>query len=150
MISIPVDEELPVRLLHLSFCDFLLDTQKHGKSFWVDKKETHKRLASKCLQLMSSSKGFKQNICNVTGPGTLTSEINNQIIDNALPTEVQYACRYLVHHLEQSVSCIRDGDGIHAFLQKYFLYWLEALSLIRKSSEIIHMINSLQSLINVS
>lgn len=87
VLSIPVEEDLPVRLLHLSFRDFLLDTQKHAKSFWVDKKEMHKKLARKCLQLMSSSKDLKQNMCNLKC-GTLISEINKQIVDNALFPEL--------------------------------------------------------------
>ena len=150
VLSIPVDEDMPIRLLHLSFRDFLLDTQKRGKSpFWVDEWETHKRLASKCLQLMSSPKGLRQNMCNLTRPGTLRSELNNQIIDNALSLEVRYACRYWAHHLEQSKGCIRDGDLVHVFLQKYFLYWLEAMSLMGESSVSICIINNLQPLTNV-
>ena len=95
VLNIPVDEDMPIRLLHLSFRDFLLHTQKREKSpFWVDEKETHERLARKCLQLLSSPKGLRQNMCNQTRPGTLRSEIDNQVIDNALSREVQYACRY--------------------------------------------------------
>jgi hypothetical protein len=141
---------MPVRLLHLSFRDFLLDPQKRGKSpFWVDERETHERLASKCLQLMSSPKGLKQNMCNLTRPGTLRSEIDSRTIDDGLPPEMRYACRYWVHHLEQSKGRICDRDSVHTFLQKYFLYWLEAMSLIGKASESIHMIDSLQLLIGV-
>ena len=151
VLSIPVDEDMPIRLLHLSFRDFLLDTQKRGKSlFWVDERETHKRLASKCLQLMSSPKGLRQNMCNLTRPGTLRSELNNQIIDNALSLEVRYACRYWAHHLKQSEGCIRDGDPVHVFLQKYFLYWLEAMSLMGETSDSIRIINSLQPLTDVN
>ena len=123
VLNIPIDKNMPVRLLHLSFGDFLLDTQKRGKSpFWVDEKETHKKLASKCLQLLSSPEGLRQNICNLTSPGTLRSEMNVQIISDALSLEVRYACRYWVHHLVQSGGRIRDRDLVHAFLQKYFLY----------------------------
>lgn len=150
VLSIPVDEDKPVRLLHLSFRDFLLDPQKHGKSsFWVDERETHKRLTSKCLQLMSGPKGLRQNMCNLSRPGTLRSEIDKQTIDNGLQPEVQYACHYWVHHLKQSKDCIRDGDPVHTFLQKYFLYWLEARSYIGESSQSIRMISSLQLLIDV-
>ena len=40
VLSISADERLPVRLLHLSFRDFLLDSQNRGKSpFWVDESE---------------------------------------------------------------------------------------------------------------
>ena len=82
-------------------------------------------------------------------PGTLRSEIDSWIIDNDLPPEMRYACRYWVHHLEQSKGRICDGDSVHTFLQKYFLYWLEAMSLIGEASESICMINNLQLLTGV-
>ena len=146
VLNIPSDEDMPVRLLHLSFRDFLLDIQKCGKShFWIDEKETHKRLAGKCLELLSSSKGLKQNMCNLTKPGTRKSDIDDQIIGSALSSGVQYACRYWVYHLEKSGSLIRDGDLVEAFLRKYFLYWLEALSLIGIASESIGFIHLLHS-----
>ena len=101
VLNIPVDEDMPVRLLHLSFRDFLLDTQKRGKSwFWVNEKETHKELSSKSLQLLSSPKGLRQNMCNLTSAGILRSNVDCQIIGNALSPKVRYACRYWVHYLE--------------------------------------------------
>ena len=151
VLNIPEDDDMPVRLLHLSFRDFLLDPQKCGKSpFWIDKKKTHARLISKCLQLLSSPKGLMQNICNLTSPGTLRCKVNDQIIGNALSLEVRYACRYWVYHLEQSRSRIRDGDLVDVFLRKYFLYWLEAMSLMGEAAESICVISTLQSLTDVS
>lgn len=150
VLSISMDENTPVRLLHLSFRDFLLDPQKRGKCpFWVDERETHERITSKCLQLMSSPKGLRQNMCNLSRPGTPRSEIDQRKIDCCLQPEIQYACRYWVHHLKQSENYIRDNDSVDAFLQKHFIYWLEAMSLIGKVCESIHMINSLQSLTDV-
>ena len=151
VLNIPVDEDMPISLQHLSFRDFLLDTQKRGKSpFWIDEREVHTRLASKCLQRLSSPNVLRQNMCNLPSPGTQRSEVNDQIIGNALSLEVRYACRYWVYHLEQSKSPVRDGDEVDVFLQKYFLYWLEAMSLIGEAAESIRMINSLQSLTQVS
>ena len=150
VLSIPDSEDLPVRLLHLSFRDFLIDPLKKGKSpFWVDKRETHERLASKCLKLLSSPEGLRQNMCKLLNPGTLRSEIDEQTIAIYLPPELQYACRYWVHHLEQSDHHIHNGDLIHIFLQKYFLYWLEAMSLIGEAYKCIYMINRLQALAEV-
>ena len=150
VLNIPTDEDMPVRLLHLSFRDFLVDDQKRGKSpFWVDEKETHKKLTSKCLELLSGPKGLKQNMCNLR-PGTLRSEFDDQIIASALLLEVQYACRYWVHHFEHSGGRIIDGDLVDDFLKKYFLYWLEVMSLIGLAPESIHIINRLQSLTDVS
>ncbi|KAH0533919.1 hypothetical protein FGG08_007466, partial [Glutinoglossum americanum] len=147
VLSIPDSEDLPVRLLHLSFHDFLVDPQKKGKSpFWVDKRETHERLASKCLELLSSPEGLRQNMCKLLNPGTLRREINEQTIATCLSPELQYACRYWAHHLEQSDRHIHDEDPIHLFLQKYFLYWLEAMSLIGETYKCIRIIKRLQAL----
>ncbi|KAI9777314.1 MAG: hypothetical protein M1839_008922 [Geoglossum umbratile] len=147
VLSIPNSEDLPVRLLHLSFRDFLVDPQKKGKSpFWVDKRETHERLASKCLELLSSPEGLQQNMCKLLNPGTLRSEIDERTIAICLSPELQYACHYWAHHLEQSDRHIHDGDLIHLFLQKYFLYWLEAMSLIGEAYKCIHIIKRLQGL----
>ena len=150
VLSIPTDERLPVRLLHLSFRDFLLDPQKRGKSpFWVDESEAHKKLATKCLQLLSSSKGLKQNMCNLSSPGSPRSDIDKQLLDETLPAELRYACRYWAYHLQQSKWYICDDEQIHGFLQKYILYWFEAMSLLGETSETIKIIGNLQSSINI-
>ncbi|KAI9782330.1 MAG: hypothetical protein M1839_005203, partial [Geoglossum umbratile] len=147
VLSIPNSEDLPVRLLHLSFRDFLVDPQKEGKSpFWVDERETHKRLASKCLELLSSPEGLRQNKCELLNPGTLRTEIDERTIAICLPPELQYACRYWAHHLEQSKGRIYDGNSVHLFLQKYLLHWLEAMSLIGEAYKCIYIIKRLQAL----
>ena len=149
--SIPTSQAHPVRLLHLSFRDFLLDPLKREKSpFWVDERKTHEIIASKCIQLMATSKYLKKNICNLQRPGALRSEIDSQVIDVYLPAEVQYACRYWVYHLEQSKRSIYDEDQVHVFLEAHLLHWLEAMSLLRNTSESITMITTLQSILEVS
>ena len=150
VLSIPTDERIPVSLLHLSFRDFLLDSQKRGKSpFWVDENEAHQKLATKCLQLMCTSKGLKRNMSKLSSPGSLRNEIDKHLLDETLPAELRYACRYWVHHVRQSNWQICDDEQVHEFLQKYVLYWLEAMSLVGETSEIIKMIGILQSSVNV-
>jgi hypothetical protein len=42
VLSVPNNEETPVRLLHLSFREFLVDPKKQGKSlFWVDEESIY-------------------------------------------------------------------------------------------------------------
>ncbi|KAF7514113.1 hypothetical protein GJ744_004438 [Endocarpon pusillum] len=150
VLSIPKNEDAPIRLLHLSFREFLIDTQKRGKSpFWVDERDTHRKLASQCLQLMTSTKGLRRNMCDLM-PGSLRSKIDEGIIANSLPSELQYACRYWVHHLEQSQHRITDGDSINLFLQEHFFHWLEAMSLIGETKKCIHLIQKLQALTDSS
>ncbi|KAF2732279.1 hypothetical protein EJ04DRAFT_470504, partial [Polyplosphaeria fusca] len=102
VLSVPNSQDTPVRLLHLSFRDFLIDRQRQGKSqFWIDASDTQNSLTSFCLELMSGPDGLHQDICNLSRPGTMRSEIDEGTITSHLSPELQYACRYWVSHLEQ-------------------------------------------------
>jgi hypothetical protein len=151
VLHVPDTRDAPIRPLHLSFREFLIDPQKERQSqFWVDEKSTHKKLAACCLELMSGLSGLRQDICGLEGPGVLRSEIDNGVVASSLPPELQYACRYWTRHLIQSKEHIVDGDATHIFLQKHLLHWLEAMSLIRESSQCVHLLDSLQALTSVS
>ncbi|OBT75403.1 hypothetical protein VF21_05711 [Pseudogymnoascus sp. 05NY08] len=150
VLSIPTNEDASVRLLHLSFRDFLLNLPRRGKSpFGVDERETHGILASKCLELLSTPGCLKENMCDIDGPGTLQTEVDTRVIDGRLPAHVQYACRYWVYHLEESKCSIRDGDQVYVFLHEHLLHWLEAISLMGKISESIAILGILQSLASI-
>ena len=75
--------------------------------------------------------------------------MDKRLLDEYLPAEIRYACRYWVSHFQQSQWQICDDDQVYQFLQGYVLYWLEAMSLIGETLESINMISKLQSLINV-
>ncbi|OBT60069.1 hypothetical protein VE03_10528 [Pseudogymnoascus sp. 23342-1-I1] len=82
-----------VRLLHLSFRDFLLDTEKCEKHpFWINEKKAHKKLAAQCLQRLF--RGLKRDICNLQVPEKPRSEVDRQTLDANLPPDIQYACQY--------------------------------------------------------
>jgi len=149
VLSVPSLSDAPVRLLHLSFRDFLVDPEKRERNcFWVDEKETHKSLAANCLRLLDEH--LRTDICGIKWPGTPRLTIAQQTIDKALLPEVQYACLYWLYHIEQSKHPVRDGDQVHEFLRSHFLHWLEALSLIGRASETVALIKTLQALLEVS
>ncbi|CAN9182844.1 unnamed protein product [Alternaria alternata] len=151
VLSIPDSKDAPVRILHLSFREFLVDPKKQGTSpFWVDEKSTYKKLASRCLELMSRPSGLHQDMCSLSEPGVLRSEIDEGRITSSLSPDLQYACRYWVDHLKQGQHDIVDGDTTHLFLQQHLLHWLEAMSLIRESSRCVNLLNSLQALASPS
>jgi len=148
VLSIPNDENTPVRLLHLSFRDFLVDPKRRGQSaFWVDERQVHERLAMQCLALLNKS--LKQDICDLQDPGILYSEINKQLIKRRLTPAIRYACLYWVYHLGESKGKIRDGDQTHQFLSRHILHWLEAMSLLGRVAEGIRMIDQLLAFIEV-
>ncbi|TGO20795.1 hypothetical protein BPAE_0265g00100 [Botrytis paeoniae] len=77
ILSIPSHPDHPIRLLHLSFRDFLIDTEKRGMNdFWVDEKDTHKNLAIRCIELLSTSENLKKDICDLRIPEKLRADID--------------------------------------------------------------------------
>lgn len=149
IIHVPESSGLLIRLLHPSFRDFLIDEQRCCvKDFWVDEKTAHEALAQNCLKLMDT--GLKRDICNLHAPGALTSEADRNRLKECLPPEVQYACLYWVHHLQKGGAQLHDNDQVHSFLQRHFLHWLEALSLMQSLSAGVVMIRTLGNLLAVS
>jgi hypothetical protein len=143
------NQESPIRLLHPSFRDFLLNKQRCPDShFWVNQREAHGEHARNCLQLMSRS--LQRNICGLPTPGTLTTEVESSKVDQRLPAHVQYACQYWTDHLRLSSTNLIYEGHVLTFFQRHFLHWLEALSLMRKISDAASMISDLQSIPLVS
>ncbi|KAF2032676.1 hypothetical protein EK21DRAFT_60470 [Setomelanomma holmii] len=127
ILNIPEDSAEPLRLHHPLFRDFLLNKDRcRDASFWVEEKSTHEKLAFCCLELMSAPDGLWQDMCSLSGPGALRSEIDAELISNSLPPELQYACRNWGEHIERGQQSIADGDAVHVFLQTHMLHWLES------------------------
>ncbi|KAJ4401662.1 hypothetical protein N0V85_005470 [Neurospora sp. IMI 360204] len=149
VLNIPSDLTAPVKTLHLSFRDFLVDPKNQATNpFWVDEEMTHGKLVTKCLKLLRDC--LQEDICSLQRPGKSLAEVDRQIFLKGLPFEIQYACLYWVYHLKRNKHTVRDGDKVHHFLTRYFLYWLEVLSLMGRISESIGLIDDLQSLTDVS
>lgn len=146
ILSVPSSIDVPVRLLHLSFRDFLLDEDESGVSYHINEKDTHAILAEQCLTVLSS---LKRDICDIDAPGTLRAGISVDQIDKCLPPEVQYACLYWPYHVEKAESKLVDGGGAHEFLKVHFLHWIEALSLLDRAWESLGLIKMFQARLNV-
>jgi hypothetical protein len=149
ILDIPKQRRQPIRLLHPSFRDFLLSKERcDDPHFWVDEKQSHRDLADNCIRLMSAT--LKRDICSLHALGALTADVESSRIEQCLPPEVHYACLYWVQHIQRGGAQLYDNDQVHQFLRKHLLHWLEALSLMRKTSEGVLAITSLESIVVVS
>ncbi|KAF5564667.1 heterokaryon incompatibility protein het-E-1 [Fusarium napiforme] len=111
VLDVPKNPEAPVRILHLSFRDYLVDPDLQGTTdFWIDEKAMHRRLASRCLFIMDSM--LRRNLCRLPFPGTSPSEIENQELLRFIPPELHYACHYWVHHYVS--SNIEEHEARHS------------------------------------
>lgn len=149
VLQIPIDFKTPIRTLHLSFAEFLLSEKYRQEPFGIDGPATHQMLVIKCFQLLSGSSGLRENICNLQYPGQRRQEVDRATLDECLPSAVQYACRYWVHHVQHSMIRVVDDDIVHKFLQIHFLHWVEALSFMNRTNEMIQYLGVLESVIAV-
>ena len=87
------------------------------------------------------------NMCNLKVPGFLANEVEKIRLEKNFPPHFLYACRLWVDHLERGYVDFCDDDNICGFLQKHFLNWLEALSLIGSITAGVIAIRKLASII---
>jgi hypothetical protein len=149
VLEVPNRQEHAIRLLHPSFRDFLLDDKRCcSQQFWVEEKKAHGFLAEYCVRLMSGQ--LRKDISRLHTPGVLAKDVQGDTIKHCLPAELQYACTYWVRHLQRCETSLFDNGPVHVFLCEHLLHWIEALSLIGKTSEGVHAIASLESIVKVS
>ncbi|OJJ00338.1 hypothetical protein ASPVEDRAFT_149299 [Aspergillus versicolor CBS 583.65] len=140
VLDVPATPDEPVRISHISFRDFLLDNKQEESPFWIDKGLVHKRLGVQCLKVMQH--GLRKNICNLQHD-TPRNDIDQENLRHCLPSELQYACRYWVHHLIQN-NPVTELTQVVSFLESHFLHWVEAMSLLGALSDVVEMVQRLR------
>ncbi|CDO72559.1 hypothetical protein BN946_scf184983.g42 [Trametes cinnabarina] len=126
------DEHTPIRLIHSSFPNFLVDPSRcTSPRFLINPPIHHTYIALRCLKTMQS---LKHNICgtswvhddllNVDIPG-----LPDRIAQN-LPSALQYACKYWAFHLRRAEFNEELLAALEDFCKTHLLHWLEALSLM--------------------
>ncbi|KAJ5194740.1 NACHT and WD40 domain protein [Penicillium cinerascens] len=142
VLSVPTNQDLPIRILHLSFRNFLVQT---NSKFLVDERSKHKDIAKLCLKTMR--RHLQRNICNLKSTCTHRADIDPQHLRQYLPPELEYSCRYWAHHLENSNISPFEWEDILCFLQAHFLHWVEATSLLGFVSEVVGMLNAIKAVL---
>ncbi|KAI2885980.1 hypothetical protein CBS13152_7275 [Aspergillus niger] len=141
VLRIPDEQHLPVRILHLSFREYLLTTQSR---FHVDAGTKHNDITSHCFRVMGQY--LKRDICKLNSFSTRRADIRSETTKQYIPEELRYSCRYWTFHLMQSKRSISDISDVEilSFLEKHFLHWLEVMSLMGELSEALRMMVTLK------
>ncbi|KAJ5319374.1 NACHT and WD40 domain protein [Penicillium brevicompactum] len=150
VLRVPTDSTQLVRLFHLSFRDFLLDPETKEKTrFWIDEGKVHQRLFARCLETCGA---LRKNICG-REDDTKRQDIERQVIDQCLPPDASYSCHYWAYHLLhiQGLPAATEDSlaSVDLFLRQHCLHWMEAMRILGLSSEMIDIIDRLQSLPSV-
>lgn len=142
--------ERTIFFVHQSAKDFLVEKASKDQSLF-QKQDVHYIIFSRSLQAML--KTLKLDIYSLAAPGISLDQVKPPCPD-PLAT-IRYPCLYWANHLLECdvgrvMKEIKDGGSVHRFLCQSFLYWLEALSLMRNLSECIGMIRQLKKRVQVS
>jgi hypothetical protein len=129
------DSDEPVRLMHLSFPDFLSDPRRCSAlpGYVVDVASDHLRIVEHGLEQMN--KALRYDICRVRDPSLLNSEVadlEGRLI-KYVSESLRYACRFwVVHwleHIRTAGAQSRIPTGLEVFCSQHLLHWIEVLSL---------------------
>ena len=137
--------------LHKSFFEFITG-ECVDSCFRISKSslatETMFTLAS--FQVMEV--GLHFNICQLETSyftNEMTPNLASHIMEN-IPKHLTYSCCFWSSHLQATEPKEHILTEIREFLYGRFLYWLEALSLLKKVDSASHMLSSLIEWIHVS
>ena len=124
---------IPIQPLHSSFYDYLTD-HSCSKGFYIDILLHRNDLALAMLQVMKAELHF--NMCNLKSSYQLNSDIPNlaQKIKQSITSSLSYSCRYWASHVQQASATLfhsKIAALVREFLNQWFLFWMEALSLLK-------------------
>jgi hypothetical protein len=129
------DSDEPVRLMHLSFPDFLSDPRRCSAlpGYVVDAASDHLHIVERYLELMS--KTLRYDICRIRDPSLLNAEVvdlEERLIEH-VSESLRYACRFWVTHWLEHIRIAgvqaQIPSGLEFFCAQHLLHWIEALSL---------------------
>src|SRR5205814_7417885 len=145
--------ECTVYFVHQSAKDFLLE-KASDEIFDSGVGDVHYTIFLRSLEVMSRT--LRRDMYGLCAPGFPIGKVKQPDPD---PLAVaNYSCVYWVDHLckwDSSKSTkhrddIQDGGVVDKFMRQKYLYWLEALSLLKSVSEGVYSMDKLEALLQVS
>ncbi|KAK8045624.1 hypothetical protein PG993_005648 [Apiospora rasikravindrae] len=145
VLSVPDSPYEPIRLLHLSFRELLLDPEsQENNMFWIDERRAHRQLAANCLRIMNDS--LLLGICGCPVQTNVFLDVYRRLTPEIMEKEEIYAFCYWAHHLELSNLSLSDGDEIHKFLTCHFLRWLEVMCVLEGAPRSLEILTILKGI----
>ncbi|KAG6373795.1 hypothetical protein JVT61DRAFT_5940 [Boletus reticuloceps] len=116
-----VNETKPIRPLHTSFRDFLLDKTRSSDLFHVSIQPLHSLLLGQTL-LACMQRMLKFNIGNLKDSRIRNTAIPNLPcqVNNAIPPHLAYSCQYWMHHLQLADHTLDLLNEVTLFVKTSF------------------------------
>ncbi|KAF8334725.1 uncharacterized protein EI90DRAFT_458255 [Cantharellus anzutake] len=121
------DPHTPIRILHHSFRDFLMDrvnAQSHTLHFVVDARRENARMAMRCIEILN------EDLPSVEALGLVNDLPEKKklppIPQAMLSEQLHYGCRHIVYHLNQVPDVLELLNvEVRIFLSQQITRWVE-------------------------
>jgi hypothetical protein len=145
----------PVRLMHLSFPDFLSDPLRcfELSGYVVNPEIDHLRIVEHCLKLMINH--LQYDICHIRDSSLFNAEVFNlkDRLAQYVSGPLRYACRFWVahwlEHIRVAGSRSKVPSALEEFCSQHLLHWIEVLSLTGDLYLLLRVMPNLVSAMNV-
>lgn len=140
-------DDQPIHILHATLKEFLLRetlmekikdpntgrerADKIENEYYIREPESHLAVLNGCLSIMSTQLMF--NVCRLE----TSCLLNDQVVDmqsrirRYISDGLRYSCVQWANHLESTIFDPNLIAKIRNFMENYFLYWLEVLSVTK-------------------
>jgi hypothetical protein len=123
----------PVRFLHPTFREFLLDSRFCGQ-FYVDRSLGHHLMGVGCLRTMKDDlKGYIYDAFECHHKGQLIKNLD-QIRVEGIPPALQYSCFFWVNHVSTANIAFSQNSGLISAIEEFFtinlIHWLFVITLV--------------------
>ncbi|KAI0037546.1 WD40 repeat-like protein, partial [Auriscalpium vulgare] len=126
-----IDYSEPIQIIHTSFRDFLTN-RSHSEEFYIENISHHHDLLARGA-IHTLTKLLKFNMCNVPSSYYANSDVLElkERVHFYFSAWSRYAIQYWGHHFSKSSLDANLESSVIELLEKKFLFWLEALSLLK-------------------
>ncbi|KIM76782.1 hypothetical protein PILCRDRAFT_12493 [Piloderma croceum F 1598] len=125
----------PIRVVHPSFTDYLSNRLQCGSdAFYIDTQLHNRRLAVYCLCFLDGV--LRRNLCGLT--------LSQAHIATDIPEAISYASMSWIAHITQVTEEAESlADSLLQFLLRHLLHWLEVMSILNMSRDVIASLRNL-------
>jgi len=125
--------------LHSSIRNFLTDKERSGRFYIGSETEQHHSLASISLRLLVTPGRLRFNIAGLESSYLCNKDVSDfkTRVSTAVSAGLSYSCRYWAEHLRLSLTSPAEFErlaDIGTLMNEKFLFWLEVLGLLGKTS----------------
>lgn len=147
-VILTADADAPIRLLHTSFVDFIMDPARcSDPRFLVSSGIVHQELATRSLAMLNQYYSENAELFSLNDSSCQLENLENQF-EKSLPSHVRYACLFWHAHLCLSGAITTEQwILIQTFTTSHGADWLKTIYMLKGLGKLYHKLPILVTLL---